>query len=818
MFPLSDPVMIFAVVMMIILVAPLIMHRMRIPGLIGLIVSGALVGPSALNLLERDKTIDLLGTVGLLYLLFSAGLSIDLNQFLKAKFRSAAFGVISFSLPFFASIFVGTYILGYSYLSSLLLGSVVGSHTLIAYPVARRLGITKNRSVTMSLGATIATDALALMVLAVVVAMNAGEVGPEFWARFLFLVTCFVIVVVFGLPIIGRWFFRNVQDQGNADFSFLLVVLFLASVLADLVGLAPIVGAFIAGLSMNRLVPETSSLMSRVQFVGDALFIPFFLLSVGMLVDFKVLFGGFDVWWTALWFLFLVVVFKVLAAFIAKVFFKHTKDEMMTIAGLTIPQAAATLAVSLIGFDIGLFDQTAINAIVILMLSTCLIGTLLVERFGQHVALNDKAFPSMEDDSPQRIMVPLANENTATFLMDVALMLRKSDSQEPIFPLTVAADGDDVMAQVATAEKLLSHAVIHAASVNVPVLPVTRVDMNVSQGVFRAIRERRITTVVLGWNGVVRPRQRILGSILDEIINGTEELLLVCRFTKLPLNTTSRVVVILPQYAERESGFLGAVLAIKQIASKLGAKLCLVVLDKAAESIKELIEEIKPSVDTDYLPLPKWSNLIKTLNKNILKNDLLILSSARYERISWNYDTDLLPRKITSRFRENNFIAIFPSEIDFEDMTHSASDLKKTLSTSRMLTYMDELDLYSSVKTLLSTNKDFTTHVQEKLAHELTFNLLESATILCSNTILLHRHVSYVRKPIIFIGKLDSVLNINGLDEDVKVLVILLSPIEGLSDRHLQLISQLARTLNRKEIMTKIEDASNPKEVYESFL
>jgi len=813
--PFTDPVIIFALVMTMILIAPLAMHRMRMPGLIGLIVAGAIVGPSALHLLERDQTIELLGTVGLLYLMFMAGLSMDLNQFLREKTKSLSFGFLSFMIPQIAGILVGLHVLNYSLLSSVLLGSIVGSHTLLAYPIAKRLGINKNPAVTMSLGGTIVTDALALTVLAVVVAMNAGEIGTAFWFQFLGSISCFIIVVVFGLPMLGKWFFRNVQDSGDSDFTFLLVVLFFAAVLSKLVGLAPIVGAFVAGLSMNRLVPESGPLMNRIQFVGEALFIPFFLISVGMLVDFGVIFGSLEVWWTAICFTALVLAGKTTAAFVAKVFAGQSLPEMLTVAGLTIPQAAATLAVTLVGFDLGFFDRTAVNAVVLLMLLTCLYGTIFVERFGRQVALQEDARPFVVGDAPQRILVPLANENTADRLMDVAFMIRQQGSAEPVYPLTVARDYGDVQAQVAQAEKILGAAVIHAASADIPVLPVTRVDLHIAHGILRAIRERRITGIVLGWNGYVTTSQRILGSVLDELIERSLELILICRFTEMPLNTTQRVVLIIPRFAEREPGFPGAIVAIKQLVAQLGTELMIFVREDIAEMLEGSIQEIKPKTAIQVHSLSSWAQLFTSLKKVVKDDDLLVLMSTRIDRISWTPEIDRLPKRLASRFEANNFITVFPSENRFNVGLKSDTDLIRMLSEERMLPEVEANDLEGAIATLLASH--FQDQTLDYLTRGFVANAVQNSTEVRSGLALFHRHVSPVKKPMIFIAKLDQELEVPGIRDKIKLLVIFLSPLETEPERHLQYISLLARTLNRTSVHEKLLASKTSSEMKDSF-
>ncbi|TVR14486.1 MAG: cation:proton antiporter, partial [Balneolaceae bacterium] len=659
--PFDDPVLIFALVMLIILLAPMIFRKLKIPGLVGLILAGTVVGPGLLGLIERDFTIELLGTVGLLYLMFMAGLSIDLNRFEKLREKSIGFGIMSFLFPQLAAIYVGTEFLDYSLSTSLLLGSIVGSHTLLAYPIAERLGITKNTGVTMSMGGTLVTDTLSLGVLAIVAGSVGDDLGTGYWVGFGTSVVIFVAAAVIILPRLGRWFFRNVQYEKNIDYVFMVAVLFATAFLAELAGLAPIIGAFMAGLLLNRLVPESGTLMSRIQFVGNVFFIPFFLISVGMLVDIQVL-GSLDVWIKAIVFSVLVFFGKGLAAFAVRYLYKFTNEEGLVIYGLTTPQSAATLAVTLVGYELGFFDATAVNAVVIMILITCLIGPWLVENYGREVAKQEEDKPYSPADAPQRILVPLANPETSDALMDIAFMVQDKKSGQPIYPLTVARDGSNVEANVARGEKMLSHAVIHAASADVEVNPITRIDLNVARGIARAVEESRITNIVIGWNGEVSAKRAIFGSILDQLLREIDEMLMVCKIEK-PVNTFERLVVAVPPFASHEIGFRGTIRSLKLMAEQMGVDLVFVSTIEREPHVKSGIDKIKPYLDVEYETIDKWSELPSWLEKNEQDNDLFVLMSSREGTLSWRPGLDRLPRVIAQKYPELSFITIYSSEI-----------------------------------------------------------------------------------------------------------------------------------------------------------
>jgi Kef-type K+ transport system membrane component KefB len=462
--PITDPVLIVAVSAVIFLLAPLLMQRLRLPGLIGLILAGAVVGPNALNLLDRSSTIVLLGTVGLLYLMFMAGIEIDMQEFKRYRNRSIAFGAVTFFLPQTLGTVVMT-ALGYDLRSSILIASMFASHTLVAYPIAMRFGITKNQAVITTVGGTIITDTAALLVLAVIAGSSESPANAAFWIRLSVGLSIYVALVLIGLPRLARWFFRSERTGAVAEYVFVFASLFVGAYLAEVAGVEALVGAFLVGLALNRLIPEQSVLANRIHFVGEAIFIPFFLISVGMLVDARVMFSGLRVWEVMIAMTVTVSATKWLSAWVSGRLFGYSSDQWWTMFGLSVPQAAATLAAALIGVEIGLFDEAVLNGTILMILVTCILGPWVVEKYGRRIALEEERRPASSTAPPQRILVPMANPATADTLMDLALAMREPDSREPIYPLTVVPehpDGSPI--NLALAEKMLSHAVAYAQS------------------------------------------------------------------------------------------------------------------------------------------------------------------------------------------------------------------------------------------------------------------------------------------------------------------------------------------------------------------
>lgn len=665
--PFHEPVLIFGLAMVIFLVAPLVLKRYRLPGIIGVILIGAAIGPNGLHLLERDTTIELLGEVGLIYLMFIAGLEINLNQFIEYKDRSIVFGLFSFLIPQTIGIVIGIYVLDLTLTAALLFAAVFSSHTLLAYPVVNRLGIAKNEAITATIGGTIITDTLALLVLAVVVASAGGALDVMFWTQLTIGLLIFFVGVWLTVPRLGRWFFRNHDEESYFEFLFVMAVLFICAFLAELVGVEHIIGAFLAGLALNRLIPETGPLMNRTEFVGNALFIPFFLLSVGMLVDASVLFEGIDTLAVAGSLLILVLTTKFIASWATGRVYGYGRDEVLGMFGLSVGQAAAALAIVQIGFDAGIpgFDQNMINGVVLMILVVSLVSPALVERAGGALVRAREREEYDPSDTPQRILVPASTQSKhAKSLLDLAFTFRDENAEEPVHTVSVVRPDRNTQteAEVAKTEELQEEIETYAAGAEVPIEDHTRVNHNIATGIVRSTVENRITTLVIGWDGARSRAQRVFGHIIDQVLHRTSLLTLVGRIRE-PLSTTRRIVLILPSGIDHNDGFYEALHTVKLISEDTGAPIRGLVVDGNPEQFQRLFTLVEPETPDEFEGLTDWKELLSTLRDDVRSDDLIICLSSRRNSIGWHSELQTLPKSI-STLTDGNFVIVYPATKD----------------------------------------------------------------------------------------------------------------------------------------------------------
>lgn len=672
--PLEDPVLKFLVVLIIILSAPLLLNKIKVPHLLGLIIAGAVIGPNGFNVLSRDSSIVVTGTTGLLYIMFLAGLEIDMGDFKKNKWKSLTFGIYTFIVPFVLG-FVGSYyLLGFSLLTSVLFASLFSSHTLIAYPLVSKLGVAKNLAVNITVGGTMITDILALLVLAVVVGMSQGDVGSEFWIKLSASVLAFGLVVLLIFPIIGRWFFKKVDDK-ISQYIFVLVMIYLAALLAELAGVEAIIGAFLAGLALNRLIPHTSSLMNRVEFVGNAIFIPFFLISVGMLIDFKVFFKSWETIQVAAVMLVASILGKYVAAVLTQKTFKLTKHEGKLIFGLSSASAAATLASVMVGYNIilsesesgepvRLLNEHVLNGSILLILISCTISSFISMSNAEKIAEAENEDTLKGDNHEQEnILLALNYEGMVDKTVNLGLLVKNHSNTENMFGLNVINE-DKNDSSTKNAEKILNYAVNTASAADVVLKPLTRYDNDVINGINNVVKEQKITDLIIG----LEDEKGFSASFADNLYNGylqNDDINILVYHAAQPLSTVKRYLVMIPENAHLESGFFHSLARVWNIGKNSGAVLSFYAPENIINVLKKIIRKV--NIEADFIITSSWADAEKQA-ENIKDNEGLILILAKRGMISYFPKMRYIPDFLNTHLQNKNYLLIYPySKTDEND-------------------------------------------------------------------------------------------------------------------------------------------------------
>ena len=645
--------------MLIILFAPLILKRFRIPGIIGLIIAGVIIGPNTLHIIEKSTSFELFSKTGLLYIMFLAGLEIDMQEYKQNRSKSLVFGAFTFFIPITIGYLVCTYIFHYSLWPSLLLASMFSTHTLLSYPIVSNMGIVKNRAVQVSFGGTIITDSAVLILLGVITNVVQGEINVMFWTRLILSLGLLGFAVLYLLPKVSRWFFRNIEGQGSSQYIYVLAVVFIAGYFSELAGVEPIIGAFLAGLALNRVIPHNSVLMNRVIFIGNTIFIPFFLISAGMLVDFSLFFKGTNALVFAGILSLVALITKWLAAQVTGFIYKYTKYERRVMFGLSASHAAATLAVIKVGYDIGLFDQNVINGTIILILITCMVSSFVTERAARKIAMSEKETSKKIIDRTERILIPVSNPENIARLIDLALIIKDNESREPIYPLSIVEESADADEKIHVVKKVIEGVVEQIASVDKRVEVLKKVDLSIVDGIARTARAYSISDILISWKAQQGSGSLIFGSIADNLLVKTKQSIIISKVIQ-PLNTYRRVILLLSPNAELENGFNLVVRKINAILKQLGGNAKVYGQQKTLTAFSILIKDRKREF-YNYLIVDSFDD--SDILDQIKEDDLYIFLSSRKQTVSFDYHVDNMPKTLNKNNESTSFILFYPESL-----------------------------------------------------------------------------------------------------------------------------------------------------------
>ncbi|MDE6091150.1 MAG: cation:proton antiporter [Duncaniella sp.] len=664
---ITAPVPIFLTVMAIILLTPLVMSRLRIPHVIGLIIAGVVVGPHGFNLLARDMSFEVFGQVGILYLMFLAGIEIDMYHLRKNMRKGLSFGLLTFIIPLLLGALTAMAALNMHLIEAMLLGSMFAAHTLIAYPIVTRFGVTKAPAVVIVIAGTIVAVLGSLIVLAGVLGVyRDGSVSS------LIPVLCYLVLYCAGLiyvyPRLTRYFFKRYND-GISQFIYVMVMVFGAAALASFIGIEGVFGAFLAGLVLNRFIPARSTLMGRLEFVGNAIFIPYFLIGVGMLIDLHVVMDGWGTLYTAAVMSAVAMLSKWLAARITQKVYGLTSIDRSIMYQLSNAHTAVALAVVMIGYDMHLFDVTVLNGTVVMILVTCTVSSFGTEHAASRLKvqlLEQADEENAKDDSTThpRTLIAISNPLIAPGIVDLALSMRFPDSSVPGDFYALHVRNDNSASSKAISRNSLDVAERASAAVETQLTTIERFDLNFITGVLNTMEERDITELVLGLHRRTRIIDSFLGDKIEQLLRSTNRMIVLSRCF-IPLATVTRLLVAVPKKAQFETGFRRWVQAVGNLCRQIGCRVefwC----DEATEPlIRTVIRQSKLGIRMSFMPVASYDDFVLRTT-DINDDDLLVVVSARRSSVSFDSDMDAVPEYLQKYLAANNLIIIYPGQFGTE--------------------------------------------------------------------------------------------------------------------------------------------------------
>lgn len=693
--PLENPVLIFSLILFIILLSPIVLRKMRIPAIIGLIISGVIIGPKGFNLigeklLESSGSVKLFSTIGLLYIMFMAGLELDMNEFKKYRNKSFTFGFLTFIVPIALGFPICYYGLKLNLTASILTASMFATHTLVAYPIASKLGITKKPAVAITIGGTILTDTAVLIILAVISSSAKGELNIDFWVRLITSLIIFTLIMFLIIPRIARWFFSKLESEKTSHYIFVLSIIFFAAFLAEMAGVEHIIGAFVAGLVLNRLIPHSSVLMNRIDFIGNALFIPFFLISVGMVVDIRVLFDGYWALITAAVLTSFAIFSKWFAALITQLIFKMSGAERQVIFGLSTAHAAATLAIIIVGYNtitgtspsgepIRLLDENILNGTVILILVTCMTASFVTENAGRRLMLeqaDDEDLLTAPQLRSQHLLVALNELKGNEKLLDLSILITDKNVINPISVVSVLADDEEAEKRIHRSRNHMNDIIKHYSSGETKVNTIATIDHNLSSGIARTSKELAADIVLINDSDKMNLLMRIVGDDREHLLDVCDKTVFFCQLD-MPFISKRKILTICPEFAELENSFTNWLERIFRLSKELKLPLEIFAAEQTFEKIKLYADLRKFNLDIFHHTISELEDFF-LLNNKIEPTDLLVFCSARQGAISYTSGIDVFRSKLEKAYPNNDRILIYPSQVIADNIYSTYEDISSS--------------------------------------------------------------------------------------------------------------------------------------------
>ena len=665
-FPITNPSLIFLLVLVIILLAPIIMGKLRIPHIIGMVLAGVAIGQYGFNILVRDDSFELFGRVGLYYIMFLAALEMDVEGVKKNKGRLSLFGLLTFAAPFTLTFIMSEWLLGYPTIASLLLGCLMASNTLIAYPIVSRYGQQRKPSVALSVGASMLSLLVALVVLAALVASHNGQTGVLFWLWFAakFVIYCGGLAIL--IPKLTRWFLRRYSDA-VMQFIFVMAMLFMSAVLSESIGLEGIFGAFLSGLILNRYIPHVSPLMNRIEFIGNALFIPYFLIGVGMLINVRLAFSDTSVLWVALAITLFGTAGKAIAAYLSALLFRlplNTSGNMMF--GLTSAHAAGAIAIIMVGMRLTTPDGSVLvtgemlNGVVLMILLTCIISTVVTEQAAQQITLRDKEIPQEDTQDDEKMLIPMKYPEYAVRLVNLAIMMRNPKLGRGLVGLSVVYDDVDMRLNQERGQRLLEKVQQYAAAADVKMQTQVRVAANIANGIKHAFKEFRASEIIIGMHMHQEVSASFWGEFHQSLFNGLNRQIIMARL-KQPLSTIRRIEVAVPSRAQFEPGFYRWLERVARLSVNLECRTIFHGRTDTLALINQYVRNRHPEMRVEFMQMDHWNEMPR-LAATIAEDHLFIVIAARKGTVSYKNALEHLPEEIQQFFSGKNIIIIFPDQ------------------------------------------------------------------------------------------------------------------------------------------------------------
>lgn len=815
------------------MLAPYLSDSIGIPVVASMPLLGIILGPQVLGLIEPNMLLQFMGALGMIYVFFSSGAEINLTAFRKHARPILIFGSLTFIIPFAFGFAFGKLLFGKSLLSAIFMGAFFASSGSFAVQRMFRNDLLARDSAEIGRGgAGVSRLLVAIIIFALGLAPPEGsllEYLRTFGLPALYFLCLWLIV-----PKLASIALRRSRAQSSTDAIAVLLIVFLCAAVAPLAGVEGYLGAFIAGILIYPSITPSKAVVSRLDVLGNSLFLPFFLIFIGLSADFSRIPTLVEAIALILGSAALGLGSKFLASFFASKALGYSAADRGLLFGFSSTFAAFSLAIASVAGNSGRFDQPLVSGAIILVIVSSLLTSFVARNSGSSIYSRKSSPPEGKPSEGQRIVVALSKPSTAHMLMDLGITLHGQSGSNPLYPMAVVQDTDLESESRQHAETMLAAATMLGVGAQVPVIPVSRIAANIAEGVLECAREQHADTIILGWNKPPKLSNAFFGSVIDQTIAEGNQMVVVSR--SMSAMTESHIVAIVPALCDRHPGFGKAVRAIDAIARKNQARTHIVTLKGHGQT---LVKEFKssgfsqPGLLADEIE--SWKDIGSALKRLQSGPKLFILLSARPSEPSWHPAIERLPHRIGEEYPESNLIMIyleslatdrgtpnFELELSGQDESlrqavrpkhASTSLLEMAIARGTVRVHMEHAAITDAIFELVSSAFPFDRKVSSRLGARLTEIVQRQPIEIEPGVVLIHDRVDGLASPIICLGSHRQGFRVSLLDKLVKVVIILLVPEKESPEDHLAFLGDIAHLFKDKGLAHRLLEVETPEEL-----
>ncbi len=831
----NEPVGIFSVILTVALVAPFLADKLGIPIIASMTLAGIVLGPELLGVLDATMFLQFMASLGTAYVFFISGTESRVQLSPVSGGKSLLFGAITFTLPMLAGFAFGRLAFGMGLAPSLLLGAFFASSGHFRLPLLFRKDVLAHPSARAGKeGADIARILSMLLLLFFNIVIPGQPLGSSIQHMIFTLV--YLALIVAAVPIIARAVFRKIKADSSLGTTFILLVMFAASFGALLAGTPTYFGAFAAGLALAPVIDASRGASSKLDFIGETMFLPFLLIFLGISADFSSTAPLPQIFILIVGSVLFGLGSKIAAALTAGKILRYSRTDTILLLSYSASFASFSLVFASVATSSGLFSKPLLSGAIILVMVSSSLASLMARHSGSLIDAEDhQEAAGGSKVQPERILVALSKPATANRLVELACMAAQS-SRRLLFPLAVITDTTGDIEARNAAETMLSAAVMRADASRTAVLPMTRTSVNPAEGILAAAQEANADTIVIGWNKAPRLSNAFFGSVIEQTVNASSQMVVIAR--AMDGFTASHMVLVAPPLCDRHPGFSQAISFITAVAEKSRAKVHLATLSGHAAALGTVLNSKGLKIERPAMEIPAWKDFSQLMKKLPAGTKQFVLLSARPSEPSWHPALEKLPHIIGEAFPDADLLMLYFSNagmipLDTSQAENSAAEQQESaavasvpnlasealalmhnaINQGRVRVSMEHTAISDSIFELVASAFPYDRSFTGKMSSRLVEILQRQPIEMSPGVLLVHERVPSITESIVCMGSSRNGLRISSLDQPIHIVVLIFVPEEQIPEKHLALLGKIAYLFNEKKLGEHLIAADTPEEV-----